>query len=126
MRIALVNVPHPAIGSRIPDGHLRPLGLLAVGGPQVDEGHAVSLVDGEFGPMPLADLVSAICWTAPEAVLFGQSGSSSGRPVISGLARVVRAPSSSSRASARTCAPIAGNAGSGPGGATVIPFSSPA
>ncbi len=28
MRILLINVPHPAIGSRIPDDHLPPLGLL--------------------------------------------------------------------------------------------------
>ena len=33
MRIVLINVPHPAIGSRIPDDHLPPLGLLSVGGP---------------------------------------------------------------------------------------------
>ena len=40
MRILLVNVPHPSIGSRIPDDHLPPLGLLAIGGP---------LIDAEFG-----------------------------------------------------------------------------
>lgn len=91
MRITLVNIPHPAIGSRIPDDHLPPLGLLAVGGPLIDDGHAVSLVDGEFGPMPLADLVAAIVQTAPEAVLFGHSGSSSGHPIISNVASTVRA-----------------------------------
>jgi len=31
MRILLVNIPHPSIGSRIPRDHLPPLGLLAVG-----------------------------------------------------------------------------------------------
>ena len=30
MRILLINVPHAAIGSRIPDDRLPPLGLLAV------------------------------------------------------------------------------------------------
>jgi anaerobic magnesium-protoporphyrin IX monomethyl ester cyclase len=38
VRILLVNVPHPAIGSRIPDDHLPPLGLLAIGGPLIDDG----------------------------------------------------------------------------------------
>lgn len=52
MRIVLINVPHPAIGSRIPDDHLPPLGLLSIGGPLIDDGHEVHLVDGEFGPMP--------------------------------------------------------------------------
>ncbi len=33
MKIVLVNPPHTAIGSRIPDDHLPPLGLLCLGGP---------------------------------------------------------------------------------------------
>jgi anaerobic magnesium-protoporphyrin IX monomethyl ester cyclase len=48
MRILLINVPHPSIGSRIPDDHLPPLGLLAIGGPLLDDGHEVRLIDGEF------------------------------------------------------------------------------
>ena len=51
MRILLIDVPHPSIGSRIPDDHLPPLGLLAIGGPLIDDGHEVRLIDGEFGPM---------------------------------------------------------------------------
>lgn len=91
MRILLVNVPHPAIGSRIPDDHLPPLGLLAIGGPLIDDGHDVRLIDGEFGPMPLDRLVDEIVEHAPDALLFGHSGSTSGHPVISEVAdRVAR------------------------------------
>jgi len=53
VRIVLINVPHPSIGSRIPDDHLPPLGLLSIGGPLIDDGHDVRLIDAEFGPMPL-------------------------------------------------------------------------
>ncbi|TIN70333.1 MAG: magnesium-protoporphyrin IX monomethyl ester cyclase, partial [Mesorhizobium sp.] len=53
MKIVLINPPHTAIGSRVPDDHLPPLGLLAIGGPLIDAGHQVRLVDAEFGPMPL-------------------------------------------------------------------------
>ncbi|MGY3485893.1 hypothetical protein ACVW1C_003776 [Bradyrhizobium sp. USDA 4011] len=53
MRILLINVPHPAIGSRIPDDHLPPFGLLSIRGPLIDDGHQVRLLDAEFGPMPL-------------------------------------------------------------------------
>jgi anaerobic magnesium-protoporphyrin IX monomethyl ester cyclase len=89
MRILLLNVPHPAIGSRIPDDHLPPLGLLAIGGPLIDDGHEVSLVDGEFGPMSVADLVAAaVAWT-PDAVLFGHSGSTSGHPGIAKVAHAI-------------------------------------
>ena len=89
MRILLVNVPHPSIGSRIPDDHLPPLGLLAIGGSLIDAGHDVKLIDAEFGPVPLPDLVNMICGEKPEAVLFGHSGSTSGHPVIAEVARGV-------------------------------------
>lgn len=90
MRIVLINVPHPAIGSRIPDDHLPPLGLLSVGGPLIDDGHDVRLIDGEFGPMPIPALAEQACAFRPDAVMFGHSGSSSGHPVIAAVAQEVR------------------------------------
>jgi anaerobic magnesium-protoporphyrin IX monomethyl ester cyclase len=89
LRVLLINVPHPSIGSRIPDDHLPPLGLLAVGGPLIDDGHIVRLIDGEFGPMPTPAIVAEALSFAPEAVLFGHSGSTSGHPVIAEIARAV-------------------------------------
>ncbi|MEH3039190.1 MAG: magnesium-protoporphyrin IX monomethyl ester anaerobic oxidative cyclase [Sphingomonas paucimobilis] len=89
MRILLVNVPHPAIGSRIPKEQLPPFGLLCVGGPLIDDGHDVALIDAEFGPMPLASLVAEIVRRAPDAVLFGHSGSSSGHPIIVAVSAAV-------------------------------------
>jgi anaerobic magnesium-protoporphyrin IX monomethyl ester cyclase len=91
VRILLVNVPHPSIGSRIPDDHLPPLGLLAVGGPLIDDGHDVRLIDGEFGPMPVPALMAEAVRWAPEAVLFGHSGSTSGHPIIAEVARRIAA-----------------------------------
>ncbi|WP_262030081.1 magnesium-protoporphyrin IX monomethyl ester anaerobic oxidative cyclase [Microvirga sp. Mcv34] len=89
MQIVLVNVPHPSIGSRIPDDHLPPLGLLSVGGPLIDDGHEVHLVDGEFGPMPLEAIVREVVGLSPDIVMFGHSGSTSGHPIISAVARAV-------------------------------------
>jgi anaerobic magnesium-protoporphyrin IX monomethyl ester cyclase len=89
MRILLINVPHPAIGSRIPDDHLPPLGLLAIGGPLIDDGHDVRLIDGEFGPMSMEAIVAAAVGLRPDAVLFGHSGSTSGHPVITEIAHAV-------------------------------------
>ncbi|ODA66490.1 biotin synthase [Methyloligella halotolerans] len=91
MRVLLVNIPHPSIGSRIPDDHLPPLGLLSIGGPLIDDGHDVQLIDGEFGPMPVEELVDRIVDGEPQAVLFGHSGSTSGHPVITAVAARVRA-----------------------------------
>lgn len=89
MRILLINVPHPSIGSRIPDDHLPPLGLLSIGGPLIDDGHAVKLLDAEFGPMPVSQIVAEAAAYAPDAVLFGHSGSTSGHPVIMEIARKI-------------------------------------
>jgi len=89
MRIVLINVPHPSIGSRIPDDHLPPLGLLAIGGPLIDDGHVVHLIDGEFGPTSTQGIVAQAARLAPDAVLFGHSGSTSGHPVIAEVARAI-------------------------------------
>jgi anaerobic magnesium-protoporphyrin IX monomethyl ester cyclase len=89
MRIVLVNVPHPAIGSRIPDDHLPPLGLLAIGGPLLDDGHIVHLIDAEFGPMPTEQIVADAVRFQADAVLFGHSGSTSGHPVIAAVALAI-------------------------------------
>jgi len=91
LRIVLINIPHPAIGSRIPREQLPPLGLLSVGGPLLDDGHEVHLIDGEFGPMPLEAIVGEATLLAPDLVMFGHSGSSSGHPVIAACAKAVRA-----------------------------------
>jgi anaerobic magnesium-protoporphyrin IX monomethyl ester cyclase len=91
MRILLINVPHPSIGSRIPDDHLPPLGLLSIGGPLIDDGHDVHLIDAEFGPVPTRDIVARALAFEPDAVLFGHSGSTSGHPVIADIAQEIAA-----------------------------------
>jgi anaerobic magnesium-protoporphyrin IX monomethyl ester cyclase len=92
MRVLLINVPHPSIGSRIPDDHLPPLGLLSIGGPLIDDGHEVRLIDAEFGPMPTDAIAAEARRFVPDAVLFGHSGSTSGHPVIAEVAhRTARA-----------------------------------
>jgi anaerobic magnesium-protoporphyrin IX monomethyl ester cyclase len=90
MKLLLVNPPHPAIGSRIPREHLPPLGLLSLGGPLLDAGHQVKLLDAEFGPMPLRRVVAAIQDYVPDAVLLGHSGSTSGHPSATRIMRAVR------------------------------------
>jgi len=90
MKILLLNPSHPAIGSRIPREHLPPLGLLSVGGPLLDAGHQVKLLDAEFGPMPVARAVSEAREYDPNAVLLGHSGSTSGHPGAMQFVRAVR------------------------------------
>src|SRR5215813_7898441 len=91
MRILLINPPHPSIGSRIPKEQLPPLGLLSIGGPLIDAGHELKLIDGEFGPMPYEAIVAQALAFAPDAVLFGHTGSTSGHPIIMQVSRMIRA-----------------------------------
>ena len=107
MRVLLLNVPHPSIGSRIPDDHLPPLGLLSVGGPLLDDGHEVRLLDadleagretllsiwkpGRYGRTSTPGIAAQVAAWRPDVVLFGHSGSTSGHPVVAAVSRAVRA-----------------------------------
>jgi len=90
MRILLLNPPHPSIGSRVPDEHLPPLGLLAIGGPLIDAGHQVELLDAEFGPLSVPTIAAEICRRRPDAVLIGHSGSTSAHPGVLKITRAIR------------------------------------
>ena len=71
MHVVLVNVTHPAIGSRIPTDHLPPLGLLAIGGSLIDAGHRVALVDADRVALDRDATVAEVVDRAPDVVLFG-------------------------------------------------------
>src|SRR5438067_8613319 len=91
MRILIVNPPHLAIGSRIPKEQLPPLGLLAIGGPLIDAGHDVVLLDAEIGPLPHDEIVRRVVQHRPEALLVGHSGSTSAHPIVVELTGRIRA-----------------------------------
>ncbi len=92
MRILLLNPPHTAIGSRcVPDDHLPPLGLLSLGGPLLDAGHQVELLDADLTNLEPERIVDEICRRQPEAVLVGHAGSTSAHPTVAQLTRTLRA-----------------------------------
>jgi anaerobic magnesium-protoporphyrin IX monomethyl ester cyclase len=82
MRVLIVNPPHPAIGSRIPGEQLPPLGLLCVGGPLIDAGHDVTLLDAELGPLSHNDIAQRVIKHSPQVILIGHSGSTSAHPIV--------------------------------------------
>ena len=91
MRILLLNPPHIAIGSRIPREQLPPLGLLSIGGPLVDTGHDVTLLDAELGPLSHDAVVARVVAHRPQVLLLGHSGSTSAHPIAMELTRRIRA-----------------------------------
>lgn len=90
MHILIVNPPHTAIGSRIPDDHLPPLGLLSIAGPLIDDGHRVDLLDAEFGPMTPQEISTSVIASDCDLLLIGHSGSTSAHPTAAEIARLVR------------------------------------
>ena len=94
-RILLVNPPHPSIGSRIPPRtlgeHLPPLGLLSIGGPLIDDGHDVRLLDFELDNPTPQEIARRVADTETEIMMIGHSGSTSAHPLICDLTRRVRA-----------------------------------
>ncbi len=90
MRITLLNPPHSAIGSRIPDEQLPPLGLLSIGGPLLDDGHMVTLVDADRENLEDTETLRRIRGTRPDIVMVGHSGSTSAHPVAVRLTRALR------------------------------------
>jgi anaerobic magnesium-protoporphyrin IX monomethyl ester cyclase len=90
MRILLINVPHLAIGSRLAGEHLPPLGLLSIGGPLIDHGHEVKLLDADFKPLTLTEIITETLHYQPDLVLLGHSGSTSAQPIISEVTQRIR------------------------------------
>ncbi|MGB0849684.1 MAG: magnesium-protoporphyrin IX monomethyl ester anaerobic oxidative cyclase [Bacteroidia bacterium] len=85
MNILIINPPHLSIGSRMPNEHLPPLGLLSIAGPLIDDGHHVQLLDADYSNMPHETIVAKSIEINPDVVLLGHSGSTSAQPIIEKL-----------------------------------------
>jgi anaerobic magnesium-protoporphyrin IX monomethyl ester cyclase len=90
MKILLVNPPHLSIGSRLPNEHLPPLGLLSIGGPLIDAGYDVCLLDADYGNLKIPQIVEPIVARKPDILILGHSGSTSAQPIINEITRLVR------------------------------------
>ena len=90
MRITLLSPPHTAIGSRVPREHLPPLGHLMIGGPLIDAGHQLTLLNADMAPLSDAEILAALRVQKPEAILIGHSGSTSAHPTAQHLATLIR------------------------------------
>ena len=86
VRIVLLHPAHTSIGSRVPRESLPPYGLLCIGGPLIDAGHEVTLVNADPLDWNVARSVSEVLLFEPDAVLIGHSGSTSAHPTVVELA----------------------------------------
>lgn len=81
-KILLLNPPHTAIGGRVPDEHLPPLGQPAIGGLLIDAGFTVELLDADIDPLSPCEIVRRVAGAAPDILLVGHAGSSAAHPTV--------------------------------------------
>lgn len=93
MKILLINPPYQTITSNLGVGHQVPLGLLMVGGPLIDAGHEVRLLDAECRRLGLARVVGEVLRWKPDAVMTGHAGSTPAHPTSLRMLAAIKAAS---------------------------------
>lgn len=90
MRILLLNPLHTSIGSRVPHEHLPPFGLLCIGGPLIDAGHEVELLNADAGDLSPEATLGWVEDFRPDVVMIGHSGSTTAHPTVTQLAGAIK------------------------------------
>ncbi|NMG77641.1 B12-binding domain-containing radical SAM protein [Aromatoleum diolicum] len=90
MRILLINPPYRAVSSAHGLGEQTPLGLLAIGGPLLDAGHDVTLLDAEVLCLSVPQVAEHARRLAPELILTGHGGSTPAHPTVVEMARAIK------------------------------------
>ena len=90
MKILLINPPYLTITSRYGTGHQVPLGLLMIGGPFLDEGHDVRLLDAELRHLSLKEINRAVNEFSPDMVMTGHTGSTPAHPICVKMLRAIK------------------------------------
>ncbi len=91
MRVLLINPPYVSLTSAHGVGHQIPFGLLCIGGPLIDAGHDVHLLDAERQRLAGAGLEAAIAAFEPDVVMTGHAGSTPAHPACLAALAAARA-----------------------------------
>lgn len=89
-RIVLLTPARRFIANRFGLGYQLPLGLVFIGGPLLEAGHQVRLIDNDLYGWPAERLVAEIAQFEPDYVLLGHTGSTAAHPTCLATARVLR------------------------------------
>ncbi len=90
LRVVLLTPARRFIANRFGLGYQIPLGLVCIGGPLVDAGHMVKLIDNDLYGWSPRRLVAEIARFKPDGVLLGHTGSTAAHPTCLTTARVLR------------------------------------
>lgn len=90
MKIVLLTPARRFIANRRGLGYQIPLGLVLLGGPLVDDGHRVTLVDNDVRGWDDATLVRELAKDPPDCVMLGHTGSTAAHPTAMRTAAALR------------------------------------
>jgi anaerobic magnesium-protoporphyrin IX monomethyl ester cyclase len=91
LRILIVNPPYHSLTSLYGVGAQTPLGLLWLGGPLIDAGHEVRLLDAEALRLNAGEVaVEAAAWRS-DLIMTGHAGSTPAHPSVLAMARAMKA-----------------------------------
>jgi anaerobic magnesium-protoporphyrin IX monomethyl ester cyclase len=89
-RIILLTPARRFIANRFGLGYQIPLGLVLLGGPLVDAGYQVKLIDNDLYGWPLPKLAAEIAKFKPDCILLGHTGSTAAHPTCLITAQALR------------------------------------
>ena len=81
-RILLLNPARHFIANEAGVGYLTPLGLVLIGGPLMDAGFEVKLIDHDMNGWPMERLLVEVAAYQPNYILLGHSGSTASHNVV--------------------------------------------
>jgi anaerobic magnesium-protoporphyrin IX monomethyl ester cyclase len=88
-RIALINPARHFIANAHGLGYLIPLGLVCIGGPLIDAGFTVKLIDHDLSAWPYPRLIQEITDFKADSILLGHSGSTAAHKTALKTIRVI-------------------------------------
>lgn len=67
------------------------MGLLSIGGPLIDDGHEVKLLDADIEPLSIDNIITIVKSDCPQIIMIGHSGSSSVHMTVLRLSEKLKA-----------------------------------
>ena len=81
MKVLLINPPYQSLSCRVGLGNWAPYGLLAIGGPLIDAGHEVRLIDAQSRRLSFREILHEVDKAEPDLVMTGHAASTPAHPV---------------------------------------------
>jgi anaerobic magnesium-protoporphyrin IX monomethyl ester cyclase len=89
-KILLINPARHFIANKVGLGYLTPLGLVLIGGPLIDAGHTVKLIDHDMNGWSFQKLINEIKNFQPDYILLGHSGSTASHNIVIQTVKEIR------------------------------------